>query len=81
MQYFLHDSELTLLGSNHYVEAEDGKQLEENLIKTNSDYVEIEGFSQLIKNKCNFNSDLKEILHLDLKIKKDILKISYYGIR
>lgn len=51
LKYFEDDPELTLLGSNHYVEAESNKLDEENLIKTNSDYSEINSFSQLIKNR------------------------------
>lgn len=50
-QYFEKYSDLILLGTNHYIESEDNKFVEENLVKTEDQYIEIDNFSQLIKNR------------------------------
>lgn len=51
LEYFNKFPELELLGSNHYVESNDGTLIEENLISSDSEYVHITRFKQLIKNR------------------------------
>ncbi len=51
LEYFNKFPELQLLGSNHYVESNDGTLIEENLISSDSEYVDITRFKQLIKNR------------------------------